>query len=247
MHHGHGRREVIAPAPEVGALAVRDRKAGLRLSPAKTEEDAEVKLYDAETLNPRKACAVARYLESLVQFVRVNLGKAENRTPEFAAMNPNQKVAVLTANGKTLWESNAIMWFLARAAGSDLWPQDERQIDVLRWLSWDSQHFLRHAGALYFQNIIKPLFLKATPDSAAVEEATRYFKLYARVLNDHLRVRTYLVGDALTVADFAVAVSLPYAERARIPLAEFPEIERWHARLIELLAWREPFPATMAA
>jgi glutathione S-transferase len=56
-----------------------------------------------------------------------------------------------------------------------------------------------------------------------------------------------LLGDTLSVADFAVAITLPYARTARIPVGEFPEIERWHARMNELPAWCEPFPAMKAA
>jgi glutathione S-transferase len=85
------------------------------------------------------------------------------------------------------------------------------------------------------------------PDPEVVEEATGFFKRFAAVLNDHLKGRAYLVSDALTVADFAVAVTLPYAEGARIPIAEFPEIERWHGRLSELPGWLEPFPTAKAA
>ncbi len=55
------------------------------------------------------------------------------------------------------------------------------------------------------------------------------------------------MGDALTVADFSVAVTLPYAEQAGIPLAEFPAVARWHERLNALEAWREPFPERAAA
>jgi glutathione S-transferase len=206
-----------------------------------------MKLYYAETLNPRKACAVAKYLNAPVEFVHVDLGKGENRTPEFLALNPNGKVPVLETGGGSLWEANAIMCYLARVAGSDLWPDDDRQIEVMRWLSWDSQHFTRHGGALYFEHVIRPALGMGDPDPAVVEEATGFFKRFAAVLNDHLSGRAHLVGDALTVADFAVAVTLPYAERARIPLAEFPEIERWHARLSELPGWLEPFPAARAA
>jgi glutathione S-transferase len=206
-----------------------------------------MKLYYAETTNPRKACVVAKYLNSPVEFVHVDLRKGENRTPEFLALNPNGKVPVLETAGGSLWESNAIMCYLARIAESDLWPNDDRQIEVMRWLSWDSQHFTRHAGSLYFQHIIKPAFGMGGPDRAVVEEATSFVKRFAAVLNDHLRGRAYLVGGGLTVADFAVAITLPYAERARIPLAGFREIERWHGRLSELPAWVEPFPATRAA
>lgn len=200
-----------------------------------------MKLYYCETLNPRKACAVARYLNSPVEFIRVDLGRGESKTPEFLAMNPNGKVPVLQDRGRSLWESNAIMCYLSDAAESDLWPHDARQIDVLRWLSWDAHHFTRHAGTLYFEHIIKHQFGMGKSDAAAVEEATRYFKIYARTLNDHLGGRKFLVGDALSVADFAVANSLPYADAAKLPLDEFPEIQRWHARLGELPAWREPF------
>ena len=206
-----------------------------------------MKLYYAEVLNPRKACAVAKYLHAPVEFVHVDLGKGENRTPKFLALNPNGKVFVLETGGGSLWESNAIMCYLARIAGSDLWPDDDRQIEVMRWLSWDSQHLTRHAGTLYFEHIIKPAFGMGSADPAVVEEATGFFKRFAAVLNDHLSGRAYLVGDALTVADFAVGVTLPYAERARIPLAGFPEIQRWHGRLSELPAWLEPFPAARAA
>src|SRR3546814_2544213 len=107
-----------------------------------------MKLYYAETLNPRKACAVARYLGSPVEFVRVELRKGESRQPAFLAKNPNGHVPVLETAEGTLWESHAIMCRLAADAGSDLWPRDDRQIDVLRWLAWYSEEFRRHAGGL---------------------------------------------------------------------------------------------------
>ncbi|GAC1325760.1 MAG: glutathione S-transferase family protein [Collimonas sp.] len=201
-----------------------------------------MKLFYCETLNPRKACAVARYLQLPVEFVRVDLGKRENRTPEFLAMNPNGKVPVLQDGDKTLWESSAIMCYLSDVAKADLWPHDERQIDVMRWLSWDSQHFTRHASVLYFEYVIKPLFGLPAADAATLEEATKHFRTFAGVLNTHLNDRKFLVGDSLTVADFAVAVTLPYADVAHLPLGDFPAVQRWHDRLNALPAWREPFP-----
>lgn len=206
-----------------------------------------MRLYYFETLNPRKVCAVAKYLGSPVEFVRIDLGKGENRTPEYLAINPNAKVPALTDGNTRLWEADAIMAYLARAAGSDLWPSGGDTIEVMRWLSWNAYHFSRHAGALYFQHVVKPLIFGTEPDQRAVDEATGYFKQFAQVLNDHLKENTFLLGDALTIADFSVAVTLPYAEKAKIPVAEFPEIERWHSRLNELPAWREPFPVTKTA
>lgn len=207
-----------------------------------------MKLYYAEVLNPRKACALARHVGAPVEFVPVDLAKGEHRRPEFLALNPNGKVPVLQTDGGSLWESNAIMCFLARRAGSPLWPQgEEGQIELLRWLSWDGQHFAPAAGSLYFEYVIRPMFDLGPPDAAAVEAATGDFRKYAQVLDDHLRNSPYLLGDALSVADFAVAGALPYAGPAQMPLDDFPAIARWHARLEELPAWREPFPAAVAA
>ena len=206
-----------------------------------------MKLYWSDVLSPRKACAVAKYLESPVDFEFLDLARGEHRTPGYLAINPNGKVPTLVDGGRVLWEADAIMCHLAARCDSDLWPQDARQIEVIRWFSWDLQHFTAHAGTLYFEHIIKSRFGLGDPDPAEVKRATDDWRRYATVLNTHLHGRHWLVGDSITVADFAVAVTLPYANRAHIPLDEFPAITRWHDRLNELDAWREPFPAVAVA
>lgn len=207
-----------------------------------------MKLYYFETINPQKACAVARYLDSPVEFMRVDLAKGQHKSPDYLAINPNGKVPTLVDGDTTLWESNAIMCHLARAAKSDLWPTDPvKQIEVLKWLSWNSEHFTRHAGTLYFNHVIKPKFGLGEPDMKAVEEATEFTKQFGAVLDDHLASRTFLLGDHLTVADFAVSVTLPHAEKIRLPLGGFKNIARWQSHLEELPGWREPFPQVKAA
>jgi glutathione S-transferase len=206
-----------------------------------------MKLYYFETPNPRKPCAVARYLDAPVEYVRVDLTKGEHRTPAFLAINPNGKVPALEDGDVRLWESAAIMCYLADKAGSSLWPKDARQIDVIRWLSWDALHFSRHAGTLFFQRVVKPRFGLGDPDLAAIDEATGFFRQFAGVLESHLEGKAYLVGDGLTVADFAVGCLLPHAREAMLPLDGFPAIRRWYAQLEQLPAWREPFPTAASA
>lgn len=201
-----------------------------------------MKLYWSDVLAPRKVCAVAKYLQSPVDYAYLDLGRGEHRTADYLALNPNGKVPTLVDGARVLWEADAIMCHLAARSDSDLWPQDARQIEVIRWLSWNMQHFTANAGALYFEHIIKARFGIGEPDPAEVERATKEWRRYAAVLEQHLHDRRWLTGEAITVADFAVAVTLPYAERARIPLHDFPAITRWHECLNELDAWREPFP-----
>jgi glutathione S-transferase len=206
-----------------------------------------MKLYWFDTVNPRKACAVAKYLQAPVDYVHVDLGRGEHRKPDYLALNPNGKVPTLVDGGRTLWESAAIMCHLAARSDSDLWPQDDRQTEVIRWLSWDLANFYRAGGSLYFEHIIKPRFGLGDTDPAAVKQATNEWRRFAAILDGHLRDRRWLVGDGITVADFAVAAFLPDAERSHIPLGEFASVRRWHDRLNELEAWREPFPELAVA
>ncbi len=206
-----------------------------------------MKLYYFETTNGQKVCAVAKYLESPVEFVRIDLAKGEHKSPQFLAINPNGKIPALQDGDLNIWESNAIMCHLARKAKSDLWPTDpDKQIDVLKWLSWNSEHFTRHAGTLYFNYVIKPKFGLGAPDEKAAEEAIGFAKQFAAVLDQALDGRTFLLGDHLTVADFAVSVTLPQAEIIRLPLEGCNNIKRWVSHLQEIPAWRDPFPAAHA-
>jgi glutathione S-transferase len=206
-----------------------------------------MKLYYFETINPQKACAVAKYLNSPVEFVRIDLSKGQHKSPDYLAINPNGKVPTLVDGETRIWESNAIMCHLARKAKSDLWPVDPaKQIDVIRWLSWNSEHFTRHAGTLYFNYVIKPKFNLGEIDQRAVEEATDFLRQFGAVLDDQLAGKTFLLGDHLTVADFAVSVTLPYAETIRLPFEKFGNIARWKSHLAEIPAWREPFPKAQA-
>lgn len=202
-----------------------------------------MQLYYFETPNPRKPCAVAKYLEMPVEFIRVDLGSGDNKDPEFLAINPNGKVPTFVDGDTILWESHAIMCYLADKAGSDLWPKDDRQYQVLKWLNWDTAHFSRHAGILLFENFIKPKFGLGETNADVTEEASGFFHRFAKVLDDHLEGRETLVGPGLTVADFAVASFLPAAGEAKLAIQGYREINRWHDKLNELPAWREPFPA----
>jgi glutathione S-transferase len=201
-----------------------------------------MQLYYCDVLAPRKACAAAKYLGLGPEYIYLDLANAEHKSPDYQRLNPNGKVPCLVDGDIVLWEADAIMCHLSNRAGADFWPHDARQIDVLRWLSWNAYHFSRCSGELYFQHVIKPRFNAGPLDEAAVGQAQAAFAACAAILDAHLATRPYLVGDSPTAADFSVAVALPYAEQARMPLRDFPAVHAWHERLNELQAWREPFP-----
>ena len=207
-----------------------------------------MKLYYFETPNPRKACAVAKHLDVPVELVRVDLSKGQNQSPDYLAINPNGKVPALQDGSLKLWEANAIMCYLAEKAGSELWPSNPlKRVEVMRWLSWDANHFSRYAGTLFFENMIKAKFGMGAPNDASIDEASGYLKRFAGILDEQLSQHQHVAGDDLTIADFAVASFLPYAEGSKLPLEPFSSIQRWNAALNALPAWRKPFPDVAAA
>ena len=202
-----------------------------------------MKLYYSDILSAARACAVAKYLNAPVGYVYLDFANGDQRKSDYLAINPNGKVPTLVKGERITWESDAVICQLSEDMGADLWPHDARQIEITRWFSWNQQHFTRAGGALYFENIVKKRFGIGAPNSAVVEDALGEFRRWSAVLNEHLKDRTWLVGDSITVADFSVAMVLPYANEARLPLGEFTNICRWHDRLNEIESWRDPFPA----
>lgn len=207
-----------------------------------------MQLYYADAMMPQKVCAVARYLGSPVTFVPVDLGAGGHRTPAFRAMNPNAKVPVLVDGEHVIWESDAIMMHLAVLAGSPLWPSAPRaQVEVMRWLSWAAHEFNPRAGTLYFEHVIRARFGMGPVDREAEAAAIKACRRLLAVLDAHLQDRDYLTGPDLTIADFSVAATLPWADEARIPVNDYPAVSLWNGRLLQLDAWREAFPGKPAA
>jgi glutathione S-transferase len=96
-----------------------------------------MKLYYYEASNPRKACAVAKYLGLEPEYVRVDLQAGEQRRPAYLVINPNGKVPALVDGEVGVWESTAIMMYLSARAGAQLWPDSTAgQATVLQWLAW---------------------------------------------------------------------------------------------------------------
>jgi glutathione S-transferase len=193
--------------------------------------------------------ALKDHLNIECEVVPIDLSKGDQRTPEYAARNPNQKMPMLEDDGFVLWESNAILFYLATRSGSGLWPSDLRgQADVLRWLTWQSAHWDAESfGMVAFETTSKRVLGLGPPDPSFIARGQQNFARFAAVLNDSLKGRAWLTGDTITIADFSVAGFVPTSERMQLPVANFPEIIRWYAALAALPAWRRALEAKDAA
>ena len=199
-----------------------------------------MKLHYSKNSNPRLAVAVARFLNSPVEFVAADPQHPAHKEA-FKALNPNCLVPVLEENGETLWEADAIACRLSALAGSDFWRVGEVQPEMIRWISWATHHLNRAADPLYFFRVVWPTFMKEAPPQEKLDQGLQDFLRHAPVLDQHLANRKWLVDEHVSYADFRAATFLPFAEKAQIPLADFPNMLRWHNQLMELEAWRAPF------
>jgi glutathione S-transferase len=194
-----------------------------------------------------KVLAVATHL-GLEHNVRlVDLTKGEQDTPEFLALNPNGRMPVLEEDGFVLWESNAILQYLAaKKPESGLLPTDARgRADVTRWQCWDLAHWDPACSILIFETLVKKLLAIGEPDPAELAKGQERFKAVAGVLDGHLQDRKYITGDSVTVADFSIGAPLNLAHPAGIPFDEYPNIRRWYATLADLPAWRKVLETTL--
>jgi glutathione S-transferase len=82
--------------------------------------------------------ALKSHLALECEVVPIDLGRGDQLTPQYLALNPNKKMPTLEDNGFVLWESNAILFYMAaKHPAKGLWPTDlPGQADVLRWLAW---------------------------------------------------------------------------------------------------------------
>jgi glutathione S-transferase len=199
--------------------------------------------------NTWKVRAVAAHLGLPLELQLVDLTKGAQRNPDYLALNPTGRAPTLVDGDFVLWESTAIMHYLANQKPNALWPNDPRsRADILRWECWQLAHWGAQAcQPLIFQNLVKKILNVGAPDPAAVAAGNECFNREARVLDEHLAKHPYLVGNALTLADFAVAAPLFYTKEAELPVAPYAHLRDWFTRVSALPAWRETAPKPTAA
>jgi glutathione S-transferase len=187
-----------------------------------------------------KVVAVMHHLGLEPELAILDLVKGDQMKPEFIALNPNHRMPVLEDDGFVLWESNAIMQYLAsKRPESGLWPSDPvRQADVSRWQCWELAHWEPACGTLLFERFVKQLLGQGDPDRNEVARGERQFHEFAQVLDRHLGDRDWLVGRAVTLADFSVGCWLTCAQLGQYPVSGYREIGRWHRGLESLPAWQ---------
>jgi glutathione S-transferase len=190
-----------------------------------------MKLYDFPfSPNCRKVRAVAYELGIALDHERVDLLHGGSQTPAFLTRNPNGRVPVLEDGDLVLWESTAIMRYLA--AGSALAPTARRPAaEVDRWIAWQLAHLGPAMSKVAFENIVKRLTRRGEPDPARIAEGAAEFERLTQILDAALAGREFIAGP-LTLADFALGAHYSLASAAGLAVTGHPRVEAWLTRLL---------------
>ena len=195
--------------------------------------------YNSYSSNTRRVQLAADHLGVAFDLVQINLASQDDRR-RLEEINANSKIPVLVDGDFILWESCAIMQYLADGVPDQtVWPQERRaRADVSRWMFWACQHFSPAIGVLTWEYIWKKFVTGQDPDPKEVARGESDLVEAARVLDKHLATRRWLVGDGVTLADYAVAAPLMYMDKARLPLDGYPHLLAWFGRVQALPAWQ---------
>ena len=198
--------------------------------------------YHPLSSNSRRVVLTALHLNVNLELVVVDLLKGEHKAPEYLRRNPNGKVPLLDDDGFMLWESHAIMQYLADGTpGQDLYPLEiKARADVNRWLFWSAYHFTPAVGLISRERVSKKMVGGAGgPDPVEIARGEALLMAAAEVLDDHLARNQWIAQDKLTLADFALASPLMHTAAAELPVTGYANLQAWFARVRALEAWKK--------
>lgn len=205
--------------------------------------------YVVGSPNCRKVHAVINALGLQVEFAYLDFFRGDLRGADYLAINPNAMVPALVDGDFVLTESNAIMTYLADAAGDNaLYPRDRRlRADIHRWQSWELAHFNKALGILSFEAVAKPGFMGLPPDEMLVGWSQRELARFAPVLEAALQGRDYLVGGQPTLADISVAHLEGFQPAVPFDWAPYPALGAYFGRMRQYAPWAATAPPSPQA
>ncbi|OAI19409.1 glutathione S-transferase [Methylomonas koyamae] len=188
-----------------------------------------MKLYDMELSGN---CYKIRLLCGLLgidyERVAVDLMQGQHKTEDFLRLNPRGQIPVLEDAGALIWDSSAILLYLARQYGGEQWlPLAAKPMaEVMQWLS------LAQNELLY--GLARARAAKKFNRPWDVEQCQQHGRLGLQVLERQLATNAWLAGSQPTIADIACYPYVALAPEGGVALAEFPAVLAWMQRIREL-------------
>ena len=198
-----------------------------------------MKLYCfGESGNAYKAALALTLADVEWEPVYVDFFGGETRLPAFRAINEMGEVPVLVDGETTLSQSGVILDYVSSKSGKLGGRSAAERREVLRWLFWDNHRLSGIAGSTRY--IMNFLAEDKRPAGVVPFQQGR-LKAAFTILNTHLADRTWIAGQAVTIADLSCCGYLYYPEPFGFSRADWPYIDRWLDRIAALPGWKAPY------
>jgi GST-like protein len=187
-----------------------------------------IDLYTWTTPNGRKVSVMLEECGLAYNVHEINIGRDEQFTPEFMAINPNSKIpAIVDSEGPdgapiSMMESGAILVYLAGKTGKFLPESPRGKFDALQWLMFQ----MGGVGPMFGQ---AHHFIRSAKEQVpyGIERYSRETRRLYGVLDKHLSTETYLAAGEYTIADIATYPWIARFEWHQVDLNDFPNVKRW--------------------
>jgi glutathione S-transferase len=201
-----------------------------------------IKLYGfAGSPNVRKVNLLAAALDIPLTYVPLNLSKRDFRSPDYLAKNPNGKVPTIDDDGFVLWESAAILRYLAaKRPERGLVPSGPlEQARVDQWLFWWTAHLEPALDRLVYEHRVKPFLGRPGINESIVAEAEATLERFLPILDGQLAGKEHILGK-LSVVDFAVSPRLDGVPALlQVDLGPYPNLTAWLERMRAKPYWKD--------
>jgi glutathione S-transferase len=159
-------------------------------------------------------------------------------TPEFKAKNPNSRIPTIDDNGVIVWESNAVVRYLAARYGAGrLWPIDPgHRSEADRWMDWQQSTIAPDMFPVFWGLIRTP---PEKRDLAAVKAAAERLAASWSLLDRHLGDRIYVAGADFTMGDIPVGCAFWRYTKLDVAKPRLANCDAWHQRLQERPGFRQ--------
>ncbi|WP_420421538.1 glutathione S-transferase family protein [Simkania sp.] len=192
----------------------------------------DIHLYTATAVNGWKPVIFLEEANIEYDLTVIDFSKMEQKSKDYMALNPNGRIPTIvdrSNNDFVVFESGAILWYIAEKYGKFLPAETNEKSRTLQWLMFQMSGIGPMMGqAMYFQHIApknggnNPFAIKRY-----VDESRRLFE----VLNTHLEGRTYLVNNEFTIADIATYPWARAYSKANIPIDGLEYLQAWFERM----------------
>jgi glutathione S-transferase len=198
-----------------------------------------ITLYDGQrSPHARKVRLLAAEIGIVLDRVALDFQKGELRTPEFLAKNPNGRIPTIEDDGLVLWESAAILKYLAAKRPERGFAPSAERARIDQWLFWWAADPEATFTRLLWERRVKPFLGKGGNDPAIIADAEATFERFLPVLENQLAGKDYVLGK-LTIVDFAIAPVLDIVSFVNVDLARYANITAWLERLRAKPYWKD--------